>query len=217
MKVYLSPSNQVHNVGVDGITEADRMRALAARVKDLLEMAGATVLMSKPGMTPAEVAADSNAQSPDLHICLHSNAGEPGASGTETWCYVRTNSTSTALGRNLQARVVQALGLPDRGVRDVDTPGHHWTEVVQTHAPAALIEIFFHDNLADITAFTARRDWVAVAITLAILETLQSPEAWRWQGVFDLWRAGFIDSFHDPRALVTWGELGTVLSRQHRS
>ncbi len=217
MKVYLSPSNQVHNVGADGITEADRMRALAARVKDLLESAGVTVLMSKQDMTPAQVAGDSNAQKPDLHVCLHSNAGEANGSGTETWCYARTNTTSTTLGRNLQARVVQALGLPDRGIKDVDTPGHHWTEVVDTKAPAALVESFFHDNKADVARFTERREWVAVAVALAILETLQSSEAWRWQGVFDLWRAGLIDSFHDPRALVSWGELGSVLSRQHRS
>ena len=43
-KVYLSPSNQANNLGVDGVTEKDRMHRLAKDVGPILEKRGITVI-----------------------------------------------------------------------------------------------------------------------------------------------------------------------------
>lgn len=164
--VYLSASCQEKNIGVDGISEEERLQQLARNVAAFLRPVGITVFLNKPEWSLSQIVADSNARKPDLHIALHSNAG--GGSGTETWCYGITDTDSAKFGRRLQAALHGILGLPDRGTRDVSTPGHRWAEVIQTNATAVLTEIFFHDNQEDIQRFIERRQ----AVTEAIAEVI---------------------------------------------
>lgn len=150
-RVYLSASNQEANLGADGVTEEVRMQLLARDVGAILEQRGVTVYYNDPSWTLSQIVNDSNARQPDLHIAIHSNAG--GGSGTETWCYGVEGTDSAKFGALLQAALVGALGLPDRGIKDSLTPGHRWAEVVQTRATAVLTEVMFHDTLADIQVF----------------------------------------------------------------
>ena len=199
-KVYLSESNQESNMGADGITEEARMNQLAHDVGDILTQRGITVYYNNPNWTLTQIVNDSNARQPDLHIAIHSNAG--GGTGTETWCYGIDGTDSARFGSLLQAALVGALGLRDRGIKDSLTPGHRWAEVVNTNATAVLTEVFFHDNLSDIHVFNHRylqvvnamadavKQWFNVATTpepppalsdIAVLQQagiINSPDYW---------------------------------------
>lgn len=166
--VYLSASCQEKNIGVDGVTEEDRMQALAKNVAAFLRPAGIAVFLNKPEWSLSQIVADSNARKPDLHVALHSNAG--GGSGTETWCSGLTDSQSAAFGRKLQAALVQTLKLSDRGIRDATRPGYRWDEVCKTKAVSVLTEIFFHDFPTDVQRFYDRQQAVTAAIASVICD-----------------------------------------------
>ena len=166
--VYLSPSNQDGNIGADGISEEVRMNALAREVGLVLTSRGITVYYNHPNWTLEQIINDSNSKNPDLHISIHSNAG--GGSGTETWCNEISGTSSAHFGSRLQAALVGALDLPDRGIKDSTVPGFRWAEVVRTSATAVLTEIFFHDNAADILRFNQRRNSVIQAMAGVIME-----------------------------------------------
>ena len=162
--VYLSASCQEHNVGIDGVTEEDRMQALVRDVASILAKTSLTVYLNKPEWTLAQVVADSNSKKPDLHLALHSNSGKGLASGTETWCYGVVGTKSAEFGVLLQISLVGVLGLPDRGIKDGTVPGNRLAEIVQVKATSALTEIFFHDSARDVARFKERRQAVVEAV-----------------------------------------------------
>lgn len=166
--VYLSASTQENNKGTDGISEEQRMNALARDVGDIVTKAGISVLYNDSRWLPADIVADSNLKEPDLHLALHTNAG--GGTGIETWTYKLSGTQSAAFGRNLQTALVATLGLNDRGLKDATVKGHRWDEVYKTKATAVLTEVFFHDNASDIARFNERRLQLIRAIAQVICE-----------------------------------------------
>mgnify|MGYP001074082098 CR=1 FL=1 len=165
--VYISPSTQDHNMTVLGNSEEDQMQKLGRIIAERLQAYGVTVFRNDPNMELAQVIVHSNSCNPDLHLALHSNAG--GGTGTETWVY-KTGTNSERFGRLLQNKVVAALGLKDRGVKDGTLPGQRIGEVIRTNATAALIELYFHDNPGDQARFNERYQAVVEAIVSAVLD-----------------------------------------------
>lgn len=172
--VYLSASDQEKNATVmPGQSEEDLMQALAQdAAREIRRRTGKVeVFLNRPEMTLAEVIDDSNRREPLLHVALHSNAG--GGSGTETWaCGVNTggerDTDSVRFARQLQSRVVSALGLPDRGVKDGRVK--KFGEVVRVRATSVICELFFHDNPGDMRRFQERYKAAADAVAGSILE-----------------------------------------------
>ena len=85
-KIYISPSDQIHNAYAYGNTnEAEQCRKIAAACKAALERNGFAVKTNfndgKNAMYERE--AESNAWGADMHICVHSNAG--GGKGAEVY------------------------------------------------------------------------------------------------------------------------------------
>lgn len=205
--IYLSASAQERNVGIDGITEEARMQALAKDIAAVLSARGLVVYLNRPEWSLGEIIEDSNDKIPNLHLALHSNAG--GGSGVETWCYRTSGTKSAAFGAKLQDAVIRAIGLPNRGIKDATVPGHSLSEVKNTHATAALIELFFHDNAGDVAAFNHNRQAVIDAIVRVVLE---------WFGVtvrkdfptemmdFAV-AAGWLHERRNPHAMPMWWEL----------
>lgn len=77
-------------------------------------------------------------------IELHFNsAGDPSASGTET--FSSGSAKSVILAQEVQMEMVETLGLKDRGVqiRNNRTKGRGYLSLVTGNAPAILIEPFF--------------------------------------------------------------------------
>lgn len=166
--VYLSASNQESNLGVDGVSEESRMNVLVRDVGKILTGRGITVYFNDPAWSLARIVSDSNAKKPDLHIAVHTNAG--GGTGTETWCYGLSSTGSAAFGSRLQAALVAALELRDRGIKDSSVPGYRWAEVVNTNATSVLTELFFHDNGEDVERYNQRYQRVIAAMADAVSE-----------------------------------------------
>jgi N-acetylmuramoyl-L-alanine amidase len=163
--VYLSGSVQEKNQTVIGKSEEVIMQEFARNIGLAIQRRTdqIDIHLNRPEMTLAEVIADSNNRHPDLHLALHSNAG--GGNGTETWAWP-PGTNSYAFATLLQGKVVAALGLPDRGVKD----GRHLAEVGKTNSTAVLIEVFFHDNESDMARFRERYAEVRDAIAEAVIE-----------------------------------------------
>jgi N-acetylmuramoyl-L-alanine amidase len=171
MKIYLSPSTQENNVGAGSYgTEEKRMNQLADVLEPLLRKYGHEILRNKPTMTLKEVKDASNAFKPDLHLALHSNAGNGLARGCEIYCY-RYGGQGEQYARTLYKYLEPLTPTPDRGVKEGYNfygVGKHMYEVTYTTAPAVLIEIAFHDNGNDAAWIVANMTAIATAITNAI-------------------------------------------------
>ncbi|MBO5797586.1 MAG: N-acetylmuramoyl-L-alanine amidase, partial [Clostridia bacterium] len=88
---------------------------------------------------------DANAWGADYFISLHANASDiPSASGTEALVY-RLGTTAAALGQSLLTGVMDATGLPDRGV----TARPELYVLRRTRMPAVLMELGFITNGGD--------------------------------------------------------------------
>lgn len=141
MKIYISPSTQEHNAYAGGGNEEQYMRALATNVCTLLVQAGHQVKMGGT-VSATSNANDANAWGAEAYYALHTNAG--GGHGTEVWHY--TGSVKgKAMAEKLYARVAPATAFPDRGIKSNTT----FAELRIPRAPAALVEMAFHDNLPE--------------------------------------------------------------------
>ena len=81
----------------------------------------------------------------DVSCELHFNASAGGATGTET-LYATTAGKSVAL--KVQAQMVSALGLKDRGLLQ-RTTGNGAGALLAGKAPAVLVETYFGSNVGD--------------------------------------------------------------------
>ncbi|NLB54940.1 MAG: N-acetylmuramoyl-L-alanine amidase, partial [Lentisphaerae bacterium] len=154
--VYLSPSMQEENIGVgDYGTEEKRMNAVCDVVQNVLQKHGVTTYRNRTDMTLREIVSDSNSKKPDIHLAIHSNAGGSSnagrARGAEVYCY-RFGGEGERLARAVYDRISAITPSSDRGVKESHShfgPGRPLYETAKTIAPAALVEIAFHDNLED--------------------------------------------------------------------
>lgn len=161
--IYLSPSTQENNVGAGSYgTEERRMNEIMDIIENQLR--GKYILYrNRPEMSLQQVVADSNAKNPDLHFALHSNAG--GGLGAECWICAKGGQAEKFA--NLLYKKVGALTpTADRGVK-VSTSLY---EVNKTKAPAAILEIDFHDNAQAAQWIVNNKAAVADACVQAIME-----------------------------------------------
>jgi N-acetylmuramoyl-L-alanine amidase len=129
--------------GPTGLTEADANLYIALRLRDLLEAAGARVMMTRTtdatvllGDRP-RMAADSSVH---LLVSVHNNAFPDGVNpwvnaGTSTYYY---HPHSAALARSLQQELLDEIGLRDIGYGRADL-----ALVRPTWMPSALTETMF--------------------------------------------------------------------------
>lgn len=92
---------------------------------------------------------------------LHCNAFDGSASGTEMIHYPHS-IRGKRLGTILQARVVGALGLPNRGVK-VPWKGRGMMFLEKTRCPAVICETMFIDNPRDLATATINKDELSQA------------------------------------------------------
>ena len=208
------------------------MQALAKDIAYILQDAGISVCLNNPQWKLSEVITDSNKQKPDLHVALHSNAG--GGTGTETWCWKTQNTESAKFSLKLQAALVKALGLPDRGIKDGTAPGHVLAEIGRIQAVSVLTEIFFHDNIGDVQRFKERRQAVVDAVARTICEWFRvtaekpqetlgtrfidvAPGRWSHDAILKVVDEGLMTGYPDgaflPARPVTREELASVVAR----
>lgn len=171
-----------------GVREKDVNLQVARMLKEELERRGAEVLLTRAGdarpLPPDAPAlldlssrsradlqyrtALANQAGVDLFVSIHANAGDPNDGGTEVyWSRENLNAPrSRHLAALAQNRLVAALGLANRGVRE-----EMFYVVKFTDAPAILVELGFISNAQEAALLATpefqRRAAVALAEALA--------------------------------------------------
>ena len=133
-------------IGPGGLREAYVNLALTYRVKELLEPAGLAVLLTREADSDVglyERAALANDANADAFVSIHCNASDSPASGVETYC-LALGGPAGKLASLIQARVVQATGAINRGVKTAN-----FAVLRETNMPAALVEVGFISNPAE--------------------------------------------------------------------
>lgn len=167
--VYLSPSTQEHNVGSGNYgTEEVRMNQIADITQKVLQDHGVDVYRNKPEWSLGQVVNDSNRVKPDLHFAIHSNAG--GGRGTEAFAYTAGGNNEKA-AKVIYSEIEPLTPTSDRGVKFNPT----LYEIRNTNAPAALVEIAFHDNPEDAAWIVGNIEAIGTALAKGVLKYFGIP------------------------------------------
>ncbi len=172
-KVYLSPSQQEHNIGVGAYgTEAARCRIICRMAAELLRAAPSVTVRVAPDYTrldePADYLSavrDSNRWGADVHVAVHTNAGGKGADGTDTF-YL------SAEGKKLAAALQRRVGAVSPGSDGGIHSQRGWAELDSTRAVAALIELAFHTDPKDALSIIAQPGLYAAALADGVCDYL---------------------------------------------
>lgn len=140
-------------IGLARIQEKTVTLAVAFKVKDLLEKAGAKVLMTRETdrdvFAPNDSAVDelkarvtpANLRKADIFLSIHANSFVNRTVGGTATYYYQKSQYDAMLAQNIQAGVVQSAGLSNRG----SFPANFYV-VKRTLMPAALVEMGFLSN-----------------------------------------------------------------------
>ncbi|MEN6463149.1 MAG: N-acetylmuramoyl-L-alanine amidase [Syntrophomonas sp.] len=179
MKVCIDPGHGGYDpgaVGPTGLKEKDVAMQIALQVGQLLQAAGIQVAYTRTSDSvswPANVNQDlavrsqiANNTGASLFCSIHLNSGSAAAHGTETYCY-QTGGNAEKAGTLVQAKLVAALGLTNRGNKTAN-----YYVLRKTSMSAILTEVCFISNpteeaLARTVAFVTK---AAQAIAAGIAE-----------------------------------------------
>ena len=133
-------------VGPTGLKEANVNLAVVQKLDSYLKGQDASTKLTREsdvyvGLTARTDIA--NNWGADRFVAVHFNASsDRSVNGTETLYYTYGSATSKDLATKLQNRLVEALGLPNRGIKQRDD----LTVLIKTKMPAALTESSFISN-----------------------------------------------------------------------
>jgi N-acetylmuramoyl-L-alanine amidase len=160
-------------VGINGLQEKQVVNPISEEVAAILERQGITVVMTRRDdrtldlQTRARIANQANA---NLFVSIHANAismSRPDVNGIETYF---SSESGRRLANTLQASMLAATGMNDRGVKQA-----RFYVLRQTTMPAALVEVGFVTGAQDAPrlADPAWRSTMAQAIARGILQYIQ--------------------------------------------
>lgn len=173
--IYLSPSTQEGNMYVIGGSEEAYMNRLADRLEPYLRANLIRFDRNTPDMTAASSIRASNAGNYDLHLALHSNAAPEGQYGQQRGSEVYYYPASVWGQRAANAIAEHLRTVYPLGVRTL--PSTTIGELRLTSAPAAFIELAYHDNVADATWIAQNMDSAARAIANGLTDYFGIPFA----------------------------------------
>lgn len=164
---YLSPSNQGANIGIDGYgSERDQMYQLVLEITPHLDRAGVSFVVPEKDVSLTERVRQSNDMGACFHLALHSNAGGFGKAHGPVALYYSDS------GKDFCQKLVDALlalgQKTNRASHVKQQKGLY--ELRKTKAPAALLEVDFHDSSVGVAFITERRSQIAEAIARCIIE-----------------------------------------------
>ena len=175
MKIFIDPGH--NHSGADtgaagnGLKEQDITYLIASKVKPVLERCGIEVKLSRNAITDSLANNSVNASlsartrmandwGADLFVSIHCNAG--GGTGTETYSYQAGISSAYKLAQAVQKRMIEMVGLPDRGVKTKSLYVLHYTNM-----PAILVETAFIDHKNDAAVLGSETGQQAFAEAIA--------------------------------------------------
>lgn len=164
---YLSPSCQSANLGVgDYGSEEEQMYLLMDEITPHLDRAGVSFHVADKSVPLTRRCRESNEMGVKFHFSLHSNAGGEGKARGPVGIYY--SDEGKAFCEKLVAGLL-ALGQENNRYENVvQMKGLY--ELRKTKAPAALLEVDFHDAVGGVAFITGRRKEIAEAIAKAIIE-----------------------------------------------
>ena len=167
MKVYLSPA-QHKNQGAcspGGVRYLEDYwaRKVANQAAKALRAAGVTVKVSTNWATDNFVgaASQSNAWGADVHIPIHTNAGNGRMRGSDTFY-------ASPKGKDLASTMLKHISKVSGTKRGVWY--RSWHELTATRAVAAYLELDFHDNPAGCSNIVKNYKMFGKAVAEGILE-----------------------------------------------
>lgn len=164
---YLSPSCQRENLGVNGYgSEQEQMYLLVDTITPHLDRAGVSFHVADPSVPISRRCQESNEMEACFHLALHSNAGGGGTARGPVGLYY--SDTGKAFCERLVAGLLSLGQESNRCDHVVRMPG--LLELRKTRAPAALLEVDFHDSPAGVDFLTGRRREIGEAIARVIIE-----------------------------------------------
>ena len=164
---YLSPSNQGTNMGIENYgSERDQMYLLTMEITPHLDRAGVSFVVPERTVSLTERVRQSNDLGCCFHLALHSNAGGCGKAYGPVGLYY--SDTGKAFCEILVDALL-ALGQKSNRSYHVKEQKSLY-ELRKTYAPAALLEVDFHDSSVGVEFITSRRAEIAEAIAKVIIE-----------------------------------------------
>ena len=182
VSLYLSPSNQIRNIGFgDYRSEKERMNEVADVVEPILKAHGVVVYRNDPNNGLRDYVAEANKLDVDLYFAIHSNAANKRARGTEAFCF-RFGGEGERFAKRVVDEILTIYNGPNRGVKESHShfgPGKPLYETANPKAPAVLVEIAFHDEERDSKWILANIEPIGQALARAVLKHLaaEHPEA----------------------------------------
>ena len=187
VSLWLSPSNQIHNMGVGEYrSEKERMNEVADVVEPILKKQGVKVYRNDPEESIRDYTRRANELKVDLYFAIHSNAFDGTAHGTVAYCHKFKDSKGNETeGYRFAKRINEALmeiyPRNNRGVKESYKMynGKPMWETSDSHMPACLVEIAFHDNEEDSKWILANIQPIGEQLAKAVLEHLaaEHPDA----------------------------------------
>jgi N-acetylmuramoyl-L-alanine amidase len=182
-KLSLSPGHGIGTPGKrtpDGMHEWEFNSSVVSKMVELFSHYKDTAVLRLDDPTGnrdiplQERAKRSNDWGANYHLDVHGNAfgvGWNDAHGIETFSY-KLSGTSFEIAKKLQAALIAATGLTNRGVKDASENGAGYYMICKTKAPANLCECGFMTNPAEATLLKsdAYRTKVANALVGAIAD-----------------------------------------------
>lgn len=159
-------------IGADGTHEHKFNRdELAPIVKRELEKMGYCVDVIIQDKRFSELPSRINTLNPDLIVSLHFNAFNGNATGTET-LYWNSSKKGKVLASNIQTRMVDVLGLANRGIKPKFSGDRGAALLRDTKAPCVIVESIFGDNPHDLETARARMDELGKAIAEGVKSSI---------------------------------------------
>lgn len=136
-----------------GYEEEDIVIDVSLRLRDLLQGAGFTVVMTRTNdsaVSLANRASLANSQGAARFMSIHANSAGVVATGIETFCATNASATSIDLRNEIQAEMIATWPLSNRGGKTAN-----FTVLTATNMPATLSELGFINNCSvDVTYLT---------------------------------------------------------------
>lgn len=173
--VFLSPSTQEYNPYLTQETEEYYMNLITDAIEPYLEASGIDYGRNNRNNTLSQEIATSNEGNYDLHVAIHSNAAPLDLAGqlTGTDIYYSPNSFYGNEFANILQRNFRNIYPNPEKVNTVPTTT--LAEIRRTTAPAALIEVAYHDNPTDEQWIKDNINQIAEIIALSITEYFGVP------------------------------------------
>ena len=181
VSLWLSPSNQIHNIGFGEYrSEKERMNEVADVVEPILKKQGVKVYRNDPNESIKDYTRRANELNVDLYFAIHSNAAHKKARGNEVWIH-RRGGEAERFAKRVNEALMEIYPRNNRGVVESYKfyDGKPMWETGSSNMPACLVEVAFHDEEVDSKWILANIKPIGEQLAKAVLEHLaaEHPDA----------------------------------------